>query len=99
MAPFVELEHTADMAFSLRGYSMAQLFSHAQLALAFYFPQLVTFIEKKEDFNSLDRIVMELNEWLSRVDGEIGIPFKAVSFHGKMQSHRDFLEWEMIVDV
>lgn len=91
LAPFEEIEHTADIAFIVRG----NLYLHAQLALAFHYPQMIRYFDLRE-INGLDTIVTALNQILARVDGEIGCPFKAVSFHGTKISSG---EWEMIVDV
>ena len=35
----------------------------------------------------------------AKADIALGIPFKAVSFHGKVEEKEDVLHWEMIVDV
>lgn len=91
LAPFDEMEHTADIAFRVRG----DLYLHAQLALAFHFPPLVRYFDFTP-INRLDDIVMALNATIARVDSEMGCPFKAVSFHGTQTESK---EWEMIVDV
>ncbi len=91
LAPFDEMEHTADIAFRVRG----NLFLHAQLALAFHFPSMIRYFEKRE-IENLEEIVTVLNAMIARADSEIGCPFKAVSFHGMQNQDR---EWEMIVDV
>lgn len=90
-APFDEIEHTADIAFVVRG----NLFLHAQFALAFHFPPLIDYLDQSA-ITDLDEIVSALNRLIAKVDGEIGCPFKAVSFHGN-KNHLQ--EWEMIVDV
>jgi 2'-5' RNA ligase/SHS2 domain-containing protein len=100
LAPFQELEHTADIAFLIRGESLPQLYLHASLALAFYFPPLLRYMEKQKKVTSLENLIMELNELVTKADSEGGCPFKAVSFHGCVKSMPDgILEWEMIVDV
>lgn len=99
IAPFEEMDHTADIAFKISGKNMSELYAHAQTALAFIFPPILKFINKK-NITSLEDIVMALNQIVSRADGEIGCPFKAVSFHGKIKEvNNQILEWEMIVDV
>ncbi len=99
LSPFEEFEHTADMAFLVRGSTLEELHQNAQLALAFQFPLLIPFFQLELQ-NSLDEIIMSLNAMISKADAEIGCPFKAVSFHGKMQSDANhLLNWEMIVDV
>lgn len=97
--PFEEIEHTADIAFLIRGKDMQDLFFHAQLALAFKFPPLISFFSKGKDPASLDRVIAALNELISRADLEIGIPLKAVSYHDETVHRSNHLEWKMIVDV
>lgn len=91
LAPFEEIEHTADIAFIVRG----NLYLHAQLALAFHYPQMIRYFDFQK-IDGFDEIVTALNQILARVDSEIGCPFKAVSFHGEKTP---LGEWEMIVDV
>lgn len=99
LLPFEEFEHTADIAFLIRGESVREIHLHAQMALAFKFPPLLSFFAP-ESADTLDEIVMALNRLIARTDIEIGIPFKAVSFHGNLKtSSAQILEWEMIVDV
>ncbi len=99
LAPFDPIEHTADLAFLVRGKNLDQLHLHAQLALSFYFPPLIHY------FNfgavaSLEEIVSGMNGMVARADMEIGCPFKAVSFHGEIvQKENSMMEWEMIADV
>ncbi len=99
--PFEELEHTGDVAFIVRGESLAHLYSHAQVALAFIFPPLLPYLTSThEQLISLQDIIMGLNEILSLADIDIGVPFKGVSFHGEVCEEEDkTLSWEMIVDV
>ncbi len=94
LSPFTEIEHTADIAFQIRGKSIGQLFLHAQLALSFHFPPLVSYFDFSEP-TTLDEAISMLNGIISRADSEIGTPFKAVSFHGLLEQN----QWEMIVDV
>lgn len=98
LPPFEEFEHTADVAFIIRGQSFNELYQNGALALAFSFPPLVAFMEKKSLF-SLDEVIMELNLLLTTADIAIGAPFKAVSFHGEAKEESGILTWEMIVDV
>jgi RNA 2',3'-cyclic 3'-phosphodiesterase len=99
LPPFEELEHTADLAFHIKGSSMQQLHTHAELALAFQFPPLVHhFAQTAQD--SLKEIIISLNEMVSKADMEFGCPFKAVSFHGEIEKDaKQLLHWNMIVDV
>lgn len=95
--PFEEIEHTADIAFLIRGSHFRDLFLHAQLALAFQFPGLLSYLSKR-DPASLDEVVQMINGILAAADHDIGIPFKAVSYHAEVSSG-PYLEWKMIVDV
>lgn len=97
LAPFEEKEHTADIAFTVRGTSFQDLSLHAQLALSFYFSPLTDYFSF-EEVRSLDEIVQLLNAMIGKVDQEIGSPFKAVSYHGTIVK-TEVMEWEMIVDV
>ncbi len=97
--PFEEIEHTADIAFLIRGNNFYELYLHAQLALAFKFPPLVHYFSGEKKFPSLDTVIAALNELIARTDLAIGVPFKAVSYHDEMIYHANHLEWKMIVDV
>ena len=97
LAPFEEKEHTADIAFIIRGVSFQNVHLHAQLALSFHFPPLVGYFSF-EEVRSLEEIVASLNAIIGKADQEIGSPFKAVSYHGNLKGN-EILEWEMIVDV
>lgn len=99
IAPFEEFEHTADIAFHVRGNSAQQIHMHAQLALAFQFPLLIEFFSKAL-CNSLSETVISLNEMVAKADKQYGCHFKAVSFHGNFKADaQQLLHWEMIVDV
>lgn len=98
--PFEELEHTADIAFRIRGETMQKLHLNAQYALAFQFPALLPYLDSTQEISSLDQSITALNGIVGKADGEIGCPFKAVSFHGEVVHEQDnTLQWEMIVDV
>lgn len=94
--PFEEVEHTADLAYRIRGASLEEVERHAQFALAFEFPPLLPFLTPVREEMGL---VSRLNDLVRRADGEIGTPFKAVSFHGEIEERDGILEWEMIIDV
>ena len=97
--PFEEFEHTADIAFLVRGNTPQELHLNAQIALAFKFPPLVNFLSTILQ-DSLDEIIISLNEIVAKADMELGCPFKAISFHGKIiKDPYQILHWEMIVDV
>jgi len=98
VAPWDEIEHTADMAMIVRGETLPQLYRHAQMALAFKFPEILSFLPASTP-SSLDDIIMLLNEAIAHADQKIGCPFKAVSFHGKIEIRDQTLCWEMIIDV
>ena len=89
-APFEEHEHTADIAFVIRG----DLYLHAQLALSFKFPPFLPYIDSRK-LTTVNEIVTALNEIIAKIDSKIGCPLKAVSLHGEIENG----EWEMIVDV
>lgn len=97
---FVEIEHVADIAYRIYGETLEQLYLHAQIALAFRCPEMLPYISVGENLSSLEEVIIHLNALVSRLDAEIGSPFKAVSFHGEItKTSSGFLEWEMIVDV
>ncbi len=97
--PFEEFAHTADIAFHIRGIDLSHIHLHAQMALAFKFPPLLPYFAR-ELCSDLDEIIMALNATIAKADEEMGCPFKAVSFHGKIvQDQNQILHWEMIVDV
>jgi len=102
-APFEEIEHTADIAFILRATTMAGLYAHAQAALAFDFPALLPYLQFSSlmatEIKTTEDIVLALNAIIAIADGQIGVPFKAISFHGKLKQEGSLLAWEMIVDV
>lgn len=98
-SPFTELEHTADLAFEICGASLNQLCVHAQLALFFTFPPLAQYYTPALGIQTLDALVIELNRMIALCDAEYGCPFKAVSFHGRIEERNGFNFWEMIVDV
>lgn len=98
--PFEEIHHTADIAYLVRGTSLEQVHRNAEVALAFSFPPILSFIERKRVCNSVEEIVIDLNEHVAKADAEYGCSFKAVSFHGKLQQTKEgMLQWEMIIDV
>jgi RNA 2',3'-cyclic 3'-phosphodiesterase len=96
--PFEEMEHTADIAFLVRGANFSDLALHGQVALAFHFPPLIPYLMPC-DTSTLDGVVAHLNRIIAQADAEIGVPFKAVSYHAELQHKNNILEWRMIVDV
>lgn len=99
LAPFEEFEHTADLAYHIRGKNFGELFEHASAALCFHFPPLLSFLEPKKGLDHLEEVIMELNQLVTCADQAIGCPFKAVSFHSHLEKQENLLTWEMIVDV
>lgn len=99
-APFEEVEHTADIAFRIRGDCIQDLFCNAFTALAFRFPPLLSYSAMVKELTEFDDIVLFLNEIVGQADMEKGCPFKAVSYHGSLNRENDqTLVWDMIVDV
>lgn len=97
---FEEMEHTADIAFWIRGTDFQQLYDHAQVALAFKYPPLLSYFSPGQKDLNLETIVMNLNDMIAKADQEIGCPIKAISFHDKLiEEEPNVLTWEMIVDV
>lgn len=100
LKPFEEIEHTADIAFLIYGENIHQIYKHAVLSLCFKFPKMIAYANWKLDPPNLDEIVIELNALILRTDCQEGCPFKAVSFHGRIETfEKKFMQWEMIVDV
>ncbi|MBA3957178.1 MAG: hypothetical protein H0X51_02120 [Parachlamydiaceae bacterium] len=97
--PFEELSHTADVAYLVKAESLSTLHLNAQLALAFTFPPFLKYIKEIPLKNSLDDIVIALNELITQADCDGGCPLKAVSFHGDVEEKEGIFSWEMIVDV
>ena len=97
LKPFEEIDHTADLAFLIRGENLQQLYQNAHLALSFSHPPFIKYI-KEDPLENLDSVIRTLNRSLKELDQEEGAPFKAVSYHGSI-SVQDTLLWEMIIDV
>lgn len=100
LPPFKEIEHAADLAFHVYGEDVHQLYLHAFWALCFKHPLLLGYFQKPKEIESVEQIVIHLNQAISHADQELGCPFKAVSFHGEVEPFaKKFMQWEMIVDV
>lgn len=99
IAPFEEISHTADVAYWVSGENFDQLYRHAQVALAYSFPEILPFLKKQNGISNLDDVIISLNELVAYVDQEISCPFKAVSFHSHLEIRDNILYWEMIIDV
>ncbi|MBU6446716.1 MAG: hypothetical protein KGQ49_04890, partial [Verrucomicrobia bacterium] len=99
-SPFVEIEHMADIAFMIYGKNIHDLYEHALIALAFKDPSLLIHWRRPAQIAGVEELVMLLNEAVRLTDQDAGCEFKAVSFHGDIQSVQEgLLQWEMIVDV
>ena len=98
LLPFEEIEHTADIAYIIRGENYHQLCMHALLALSFTFPQFIDYFKNIPDVNSIENIIKLLNQWIAEIDIREGIGLKAVSYHATVEK-KETLEWTMIVDV
>lgn len=96
---FEEIEHVADMGYRIRGKTLRDVYLHAQLALAHYDPNVLKFITGPLKMANLDEIIYSLNQVLTKMDIEMGSPFKAISYHGNLRENEGVLEWEMIIDV
>jgi len=97
--PIEIIEHTADIAFLLRGLTMNDLFHHALVALAFEDPNFCRFRHESQKITTIDDIIFQLGHYLTSLDSKEGSPFKGVSLHGHLKEKHGLLEWEMIVDV
>lgn len=98
VSPFEEIEHTADIAYVIKGENLRQIYQHALIALAFRFPAFLAY-NKQKNFDNLDDVIIGLNAVIAEADAHIGCPFKAISFHGQLEQDHSILKWEMIVDV
>lgn len=94
---FEEFEHTADIAFHVYGKTFRELYFHGALAMSFKFPHFLSYLKDRE-IKDLNQLVQSLNEMITFCDQEMGCPFKAVSYHGKLEKN-NLMHWEMVVDV
>jgi len=100
LTPAIEkLDHTADLAYILRGKTLEELFHHAIVSLSFDDLHFLPFLAIQRRFASIDEIIIELNRLIRELDSQHGCPFKAVSFHDTLRKNAGFYEWEMIIDV
>lgn len=101
--PWKEIEHTADIAFEIRGENIRQILWHAQMALAFKFPELLNYFldvnQKNGSPETLDDVIIQLNQAVAEADQGEGCRLKAISLHGDLIEFHHLLIWEMIVDV
>ncbi|GAB4226070.1 MAG: hypothetical protein Tsb0021_01690 [Chlamydiales bacterium] len=97
--PFVEIEHTADIAFIVRGDSVQEVYNNAFYALATKEPKLLHYESETAEIEKFEDIVRHLNALISRVDSKEGSSIKAISYHGRIKEKQQILDWEMIIDV
>lgn len=97
--PFVEIEHTADIAFHIRGKNFLELFKNGFIALSFKSPKIINYFSLPEKIDNIDDVIIALNNIITRCDIAIGSDFKAVSFQAKVEMEEKIIKWEMIVDV
>jgi len=100
LKPFDEIEHTADIAFIIKGNNFSDLLYNSFIALSFKVFNFLHYFKNLKDVSSIDDVIINLNELITKaeIDGE-HLPFKAVSFHSNIEKKDDILNWEMIVDV
>lgn len=60
---------------------------------------MVAIFSPVKEKESIEDIVIDLNELVTEADQKWGCPFKAVSFHGNIQENEELPYWKMIVDV
>lgn len=99
LAPFEEIEHTADIAFNVRGRDFTELYFNAVGALGFIFPPIIQFKNSSLSVMSIEDVIINLNVCVTLADSAIGAPFKAVSFHHLLTEKNGIYFWEMIIDV
>lgn len=97
--PFIEIEHTADIAYHIFGETEKDLFHSARLALSFKVPSLVNEPLPLFPVDTLDQAIKGLNWQIAQLDQKQFTPFKAVSYHGQVEKKGLLTMWEMIVDV
>ncbi len=100
VAPFEQIDHTADLAFRIRGNTLRDLLIHSILALAFHDPTILEIDFPKESPDSLDEIIALLNRVISESHDKFAYKFKGIFHHGEIKKRKDnLLEWEMSVDL
>lgn len=97
--PFVEIDHTGDMAFHIRGENFYQLFVNGYIALCFNHDKFSDYFMESGPIENIDDVIISLNKIITALDTAGGSPYKAVSFQSKVEQMDNYFEWEMIVDV
>jgi len=96
--PFQAIEHTADIAYVIRGESFEELYVHGWLALCFFEPTLTPYFVPATP-SSLLEVILALNGRIAEADADCGSAIKAVSQHKVLRCNEEYMEWEMIADV
>lgn len=100
LQPFEEIEHTADLAFIIRGKNLLEIYNNAKIALSFKFYEIINYFSKEVSINSIEDVMVSLNDIISKADQNTGCPFKAVSLHGDLKKDKNGIySWEMLIDV
>ena len=101
LAPAVEeIDHPADRAFRIRGMSWADLALGLLWALAQEAPALLTDFQSLLSVSSHQEAVAALNHLLSACDAQVGVPFKAITYHGRWNEEENgSMVWEVVIDV
>jgi 2'-5' RNA ligase len=100
LAPFKEIEHTADIAFEVVGIDCNQLLLNAFTAICFKEFKMLDYINLLKKVSSIDEIIINLNEILTQmeIDGYQAF-FKAISLNQKTYKKNNLIFWEMVIDV
>jgi hypothetical protein len=96
---FEEFDHPADRAFRCRGRTWPELALALLWALSQQVPELVQGAARCAQAASQADAVRILNQLLSEADARSPIPWKAVTFHGRVEQHKEGMVWEVVVDV
>jgi hypothetical protein len=96
---FEEFDHPADRAFRCRGRTWPELTLALLWALSQQVPALVQGAALCAQASSQADAVRILNQLLSEADARSPIPWKAVTFHGRVEQHLEGMVWEVVVDV
>lgn len=98
--PFIEIEHTGDIAYRVYAENLSQMHLNAQIALATKFPCFIPYFQPYKSWDSLEDVIISLNQLVGAMDKAEGCPIKAVSFHGNLEQMKENLyQWEMLIDV
>ncbi|NGX28683.1 MAG: RNA 2',3'-cyclic phosphodiesterase [Candidatus Anoxychlamydiales bacterium] len=98
--PFLEIPHTADIAYLIKGANFSDLLYNSFIALSFKCLSFLNYFKELKDVKTIDDVIINLNEVITKAEiaGE-HLPFKAVCFHADIIKKDDIFIWEMIVDV